>query len=146
MYRLIDLKGVFLVFCATDSGKLNREVSREARKRRIMANVVDSPKDCDFISPSLIERGHLKVSISTGGLAPLLSKKLREELEERLGTEYRQYTELIARVRNAILEDEGWMGVIPGAFKFTLQPNSRGWVLDADFAKEKIKKEIERIS
>ena len=105
-YKGADLSGVFLVFCATDSEELNREVSGEAQKRGIMVNVVDSLKNCDFISPSLIERGHLKVSISTEGLAPLLSRRLRDELEKRLGREYRQYTVLIAKVRSAILKDK----------------------------------------
>jgi precorrin-2 dehydrogenase/sirohydrochlorin ferrochelatase len=105
-YRVADLKGAFLVFCATSSEKLNREISRDARKRKIMVNVVDAPKDCDFISPSLIERGHLKVSISTDGLAPLLSRRLREELEGKLGKEYKQYTTLITKVRSAILKNK----------------------------------------
>ena len=105
-YRVADLKGAFLVFCATSSEKLNREISRDARKRKIMVNVVDAPKDCDFISPSLVERGHLKVSISTDGLAPLLSRRLREELEGKLGKEYKQYTTLITKVRSAILKNK----------------------------------------
>ena len=105
-YRVADLKGAFLVFCATSSEKLNREISRDARKRKIMVNVVDAPKDCGFISPSLIERGHLKVSISTDGLAPLLSRRLREELEGKLGKEYKQYTTLITKVRSAILKNK----------------------------------------
>lgn len=105
-YRGADLSGVFLVFCATDSAGLNREISGEAQKRGILVNVVDSLKNCDFISPSLIERGHLKVSISTEGLAPLLSRRLRDELGKKLGREYRQYTALLAKVRSAILKDK----------------------------------------
>ena len=105
-YKATDLNQAFLVFCATDSEKLNREIKEEARKRGVIVNVVDSPEDCDFISPSLIERGHLKVSVSTEGLAPLLSKRIREGLEERFGKEYRPYIMLIAKVRRAILKDE----------------------------------------
>ena len=106
IYRFSDLNKAFLVFCATNSEKINSEISKEAKKRGIIVNVVDSPEDCDFISPSLIERGHLKVSISTEGLAPLLSKRLREELERRFGKEYRQYTALIAKVRSTILKNK----------------------------------------
>jgi len=105
-YKGADLSGVFLVFCATDSAGLNREISGEAQKRGILVNVVDSLKNCDFISPSLIERGHLKVSISTEGLVPLLSRRLRDELGKKLGREYRQYTALLAKVRSAILKDK----------------------------------------
>jgi siroheme synthase-like protein len=75
-----------------------------------MVNVVDAPRECAFISPSLIERGHLKVSISTDGLVPLLSRRLRKELEEKLGKEYTQYTILIAKVRSAILKNKTLSG------------------------------------
>lgn len=106
MYKAADLNKAFLVFCATNSKKINREVSKEAKRRGIMVNLVDSLEDGDFISPSLLERGHLKVSISTDGLAPLLSKRLREELEKRFGKEYRQYIALIAKVRSTILKNK----------------------------------------
>lgn len=105
-YKVSDLNKAYLAFCTTNNEKLNKEISKEAQERGIMVNVVDSLEDCDFISPSLIERGHLKMSISTEGLAPLLSRRLREELERRFGQEYRQYTALIAKVRSAILNNK----------------------------------------
>lgn len=104
-FRRTDLNGAFLVFSATDSNTLNREIGQEAKKRAILANVVDAPEDCDFISPSLVERGHLTISISTGGLAPLLSKHIRKDLEQYLGREYRRYTLLVAKVRIALLRN-----------------------------------------
>lgn len=106
MYKVTDLNNAFLVFSATNNEKINGEIGREAQQRRIMVNIVDSLEDCDFISPSLIERGHLRVSISTEGLAPLLSKRLRKELERKLGKEYRQYTILIAKARGVILKNK----------------------------------------
>lgn len=105
-YRISDLNHAFLVISATDSERLNKEIGKQAKKRGILINVVDSPEDCDFISPSLVERGHLRLSISTGGLAPLLSKRIRQDLEKKFGNEYRQYTQLIAKVRRAILKSK----------------------------------------
>jgi len=100
------LSGAFLVFAATDSEALNREIGQEAKKRNILVNVVDTPDDCDFISPSLVERGHLTISISTAGLAPLLSKHIRKDLERYFGREYRRYTLLVAKVRSALVRDK----------------------------------------
>ena len=105
-YKVSDLNRAFLVISATDSESLNKEIGKETRKRGILINVVDSLEDCDFISPSLVERGHLRLSISTEGLAPLLSKKIRQDLEKKFGKEYRQYTQLIAKVRRAILKNK----------------------------------------
>ena len=105
-FKLTDLSGAFLVFAATDSETLNREIGQEAKKRTILVNVVDTPEDCDFISPSLVERGHLTISISTAGLAPLLSKHIRKDLEHYFGREYRRYTLLVAKVRSALVRDK----------------------------------------
>jgi len=105
-FKLTDLRGTFLVFSATDSEALNRKIGQEAKKRTILVNVVDTPKDCDFISPSLVERGQLTISISTAGLAPLLSKHIRKDLEHYFGREYRHFTLLVAKVRSALVRDK----------------------------------------
>jgi precorrin-2 dehydrogenase/sirohydrochlorin ferrochelatase len=105
-FKTSDLHGAFLVFSATGSGELNREVGREANKKSILFNLADNPEACDFISPSLVERGHLTVSIATDGLAPLLSKKIRHDLEKYFDKEYRRYTELVAQVRSVIIADD----------------------------------------
>ena len=104
-FKATDLNGAFLVFSATGSEQLNREIGTEAKKRSILVNLADNPEACDFISPSLVERGHLTVSIATDGLAPLLSKKIRQNLEKYFGKEYRRYTELVAKVRSTIIAD-----------------------------------------
>src|SRR3990172_11961296 len=73
-FRKEDLKEAFLVIAATNSSRINRKIIQEANKRKILINVVDSPELCDFIMPSLIRRGDLLITISTGGKAPALSK------------------------------------------------------------------------
>ena len=105
-FKAADLNGAFLVFSATGSEQLNREIGTEAKKKSILVNLADNPEGCDFISPSLVERGHLTVSISTDGLAPLLSKKIRQDLEKYFCKEYRRYTELVAKVRRVIIADD----------------------------------------
>lgn len=105
-FKLTDLNGVFLVFSATSSETLNRKITRKAKERQVLANTVDTPEDCDFISPSLVERGHLTISIATAGHAPLLSKHLRKDLEHYFGREYRRYTLIVAKVRGALVRDK----------------------------------------
>ena len=101
-FRFADLKGTLLVFSATSDKTLNKTIGRKARRKSILVNVVDDPQECDFISPSLVERGYLTVSISTGGTAPLIAKQIRQDLEEYFGREYCRYTELVAKVRHII--------------------------------------------
>src|SRR4030065_1234034 len=66
-YRKGDVKKTFLVIAATDSEEINKKVSEEAP---CLVNVVDTPSLCNFIVPSVIQRGLLTIAISTGGVSP----------------------------------------------------------------------------
>jgi precorrin-2 dehydrogenase len=81
-YKETDLDGMFLVIGTTDSEKLNRQISMDAEKLNMLCNIADRPEVCNFILPSIVNRGDLTISISTSGKSPALAKKLRIELEE----------------------------------------------------------------
>lgn len=94
-----DIKGAFLVIAATDDPDTNKLVTAEARRRRVLLNVVDQPQACSFIVPSVVRRGDLTLAISTGGASPALSRRVREELEGHLGPEYALLAKIAGRVR-----------------------------------------------
>jgi precorrin-2 dehydrogenase/sirohydrochlorin ferrochelatase len=102
-FRGSDCGGALLIFAATGSAQINRRIARLAKEKSILVNVADSPGDCDFIVPALVERGHLIISIATEGLAPVLSRRIRMDLERSFGPEYVRYTMLIGKVRDAIV-------------------------------------------
>lgn len=102
-YASGDLEGASLVIAATDDEKTNREVFEDARSRNIPVNVVDKPPLCTFFVPSVVERGDLRIAISTGGKCPALAKKLRKHLEEIFGEEYGAYVELMEKARQEII-------------------------------------------
>jgi len=97
------LDEAFLVIAATDDKELNRHISKMARRRRLLVNVVDQPPDCNFILPSIVERGHLLIAISTAGRSPTLAKKIRKELESRFGSEYATFLLLMGQLRKEVL-------------------------------------------
>lgn len=101
-YRDGDLEGAFLAVAATDSPQVNLRVAEEARRRRVLVNVVDAPQLCDFIVPSVIRRGDLTIAVSTGGLSPALSRWVRNELEKRLPAEYEELLGVVAEVREEL--------------------------------------------
>ena len=101
-----DLAGAFLVFAATDSPKVNRAVAKEAEKSGIPADIVDSPDLSAFTSPAIINRDELLITVSTGGVAPALAGKIREELEERYGPEYAELIKILGRVREKLLTEK----------------------------------------
>jgi siroheme synthase-like protein len=97
-----DLAGAQLAICATNDREVNARVWREANDRRIWVNVVDDPLHCSFIAPSIARRGDLTVAVSTGGHAPALAVRLRQQIESLLGHEHARFLELARRLRRPL--------------------------------------------
>jgi len=95
-----------VVMVATDDGAVNREVTAEARARRVWVNAADDPVNCDFILPSVVRRGKITVAASTAGTSPALARRLREELEAYLTPEMAALADLLAEVRVAVRRRE----------------------------------------
>ena len=76
-----------------------------ARNAGVLVNVEDVPDLCDFHVPATVRRGDLLVTVSTGGLAPGLSRILREWLETRFGDEWTARVEDLGSARAAWRDD-----------------------------------------
>ncbi len=97
-----DLIGAFLVVAAADDPATNDLVGRLARQAGVLANVVDQPDLCNFYVPATFRRGPVSVAVSTDGTSPLLARRLREELEQRVGAEWGELAELLAGFRQQL--------------------------------------------
>lgn len=75
------IAGARLIYAATDDRNLNRRVAAIADGMNIPVCAVDDPDPSSFITPAQVRRGVVNVSISTGGAAPVLARRLREQLE-----------------------------------------------------------------
>ena len=102
-YQTSDLDGTFLVIGATDDEELNRQISADAEKLNMLCNIADRPEVCNFILPSIVNRGDLVISISTSGKSPAFAKKLRKELEKQFGEEYAEFLRLMGAIRKKLL-------------------------------------------
>jgi precorrin-2 dehydrogenase/sirohydrochlorin ferrochelatase len=102
-YKPGDLKGAIIVVAATDLKKVNRKVAMEAGRVGALVNVVDDPEPSDFIVPSILRRGDLTITISTGGMSPALARKIRTRLEESFGEEYALLVSLVEEVRSTLM-------------------------------------------
>ena len=101
-YQEGDLENAFLAIAATDNLAVNQAIWNEASRRGCLVNVVDDPEHSSFILPAILQRGEMSVAISTGGGSPALARRLREYLENIIGTEYGTLTELLAELRPEI--------------------------------------------
>jgi len=100
-FQAADLVGMRLVIAATDDEQVNVEVSRLAQMQGIPVNVVDNPKLCSFIVPSILDRSPVMVAVSTGGASPVLARQLRTRLETLIPSAYGRLAAMVEEFRDA---------------------------------------------
>lgn len=101
-FQETQLDSVFLVIAATEDDALNQRIFEAANRRQRLVNVVDSPSQCSFIFPSIVDRSPLLVAISSGGTAPVLARILREKIEALLPARLGLLAETASSWRHAI--------------------------------------------
>ena len=97
-----DLKTPVLIIAATNNAKTNKQLSTYAQQKNILINVVDQPKLCTFTMGSIVERDSLVVSISSGGKAPVLVRKIREKIEILLPQSYAELVRFSGNLRSIV--------------------------------------------
>jgi precorrin-2 dehydrogenase/sirohydrochlorin ferrochelatase len=97
--------GYALVIAATDQAEVNLAVWRDVKDAGGWINIVDRPDLCNFIVPSVVQRGKLLIAISTSGASPGLSRKIRQRIEREIGSEYESYVEFLAAIRKQVMRD-----------------------------------------
>lgn len=66
-YEKEDLEGYFLVYACTNNTETNQLIKNDCTEKRILVNVVDNPKLCDFISPAIYKQNNMTVAVSSNG-------------------------------------------------------------------------------
>ena len=100
-YESAVCQGCFLVVAHTGDAALNEAIATDAREAGALAYAHDLPKCSDMAMPALARRGPLVIAISTDGVAPALSRRLREQLEALLATGGETLDDLIAELGSA---------------------------------------------
>jgi uroporphyrin-III C-methyltransferase / precorrin-2 dehydrogenase / sirohydrochlorin ferrochelatase len=83
-FAATHLANAIAVVAATDDPSTNTAVSYAAREQRIPVNVVDDAALSTFIFPAIIDRSPLLVAVSSSGHAPVLARRVREQIEALL--------------------------------------------------------------
>jgi len=110
-YQRGDLAGALLVFAATDNRDVQDAVVQDAQEAGVLVNVADAPDLCDFQVPAVVRRESLNIAVSTNGTSPALAAKLRQELEDRYGSEYAVLLRLMSHLRARICNDASSSGI-----------------------------------
>lgn len=121
------LRGLHVLFVAGLSRQLAGKLAETARRAGVLVNVEDVPELCDFHVPAVVRQGDLLLTVSTGGLAPGLSRSIREWLQEKFGPEWRARAAQVGKAR------EGWRkkGLEPSEVSDRTREmvEEKGWLL-----------------
>jgi precorrin-2 dehydrogenase/sirohydrochlorin ferrochelatase len=96
------LRGLHVLFVAGLPKTVAAKLAETARRSGVLVNVEDVPELCDFHVPAVVRQGDLLLTVSTGGLAPGLSRSIREWLGEKFGPEWRTRAAQVGKAR------DGW--------------------------------------
>ena len=100
-----DLEGRDLIICATDNVPLHQKIKALASERHLLCNVADTPHLCDFYLGSIVQKGDLKIAISTNGKSPTLAKRIRAFLEEVIPADIQETMDGLEAYRNSLKGD-----------------------------------------
>lgn len=101
-FRPADLEQQWLVVSATGVPAVERAVFAEAQDARVFCNGVDDIEHCSYITPAIVDRGPIVVAISSAGAAPVLARKIREQIEALLPAGIAQLASLARNWRGQV--------------------------------------------
>ncbi len=104
-YGESDMAGFDIAIVAVNNRILSETIFHHAKKAGILVNVADTPDLCDFYLGSIVQKGQLKIAISTNGKSPTMAKRLREWLQGILPDELDPLLENLYRFRQKIKGD-----------------------------------------
>jgi siroheme synthase-like protein len=99
-FEATDLENKDFVIITTDKPEVNRNVRELAKAKGIKVNAADQPDLCDFYLGSIVNKGNLKIAISTNGKSPVLAKRLREYFTEVIPDEIEENITQLNEFRN----------------------------------------------
>ena len=104
-YGISDLDNKDLAIAAINDPIVSRQVAMDARIKGILVNAADKPELCDFYLGSVVQKGNLKIAISTNGKSPTIAKRLKEVLSETLPDEIDTLLNSMQTIRNKMSGD-----------------------------------------
>ena len=94
-----DLDDKDIVVIAVNNKETSAVIRKLAKQRKLLVNVADTPELCDFYLGSIVQKGAVKIAISTNGKSPTMAKRLKEILQDAIPDELENVVENMHRIR-----------------------------------------------
>lgn len=104
-YDSADIADANIIIVAVNNKELSATIKQDATQKNILVNVTDTPDLCDFYLGSIVQKGNLKIAISTNGKSPTLAKRLKEIFNEVLPNEIDDILGNLQIIRNKLRGD-----------------------------------------
>lgn len=101
-YEVADIDGADIVIAALNDPTVSTQVSIDAKQKGKLVNVADKPELCDFYLSSIVQKGNLKIAISTNGKSPTIAKRIKEFLNDVLPGNMNELLDNMQQIRNKI--------------------------------------------
>lgn len=106
-FRDSDLDSAILVLnMVRGDREFSRALFGKAREKKVLVWSVDQPECSTVTMPAVVACGHLRVAISTSGVAPALSGFMKEDMERIFGEEFAAFVEWLGQLRQHTKETE----------------------------------------
>ena len=101
LFRAADAEGVVLVINTfRGNPDFSKSLYELAQRERFLLCSTDQPETSTVMMPALVSRGHLRLAISTSGVAPALASRLRQDLEQVFDDKVASFLEWLATIRD----------------------------------------------
>lgn len=106
-FRETDLEHTILILNTIRGDRdFAQMLSAKAREKRVLLWSVDYPEASSVTMPAVVAAGHVRVAISTSGVAPALSGFMKEDLEQILDSEFVDFVEWLGQLREQAKANE----------------------------------------
>lgn len=104
-YQSDDINDADIIFAAVNDRTISEQVVADAKGKNKLVNAADKPDLCDFYLSSVVQKGNLKIAISTNGKSPTIAKRIKEVLNEIMPDELDAVLNNMQSIRNKLSGD-----------------------------------------
>ena len=101
-YHISDFDNVDIAIVAINDPVISSLIGNDAKHKGVLVNVADKPALCDFYLGSVVQKGSLKIAISTNGKSPTVAKRLKEVIGDLIPDEMESVLNNVQAIRKNI--------------------------------------------
>ncbi|SLM49765.1 putative Precorrin-2 dehydrogenase [Nitrospira japonica] len=106
-FRVSDMENTILILNMVRGDRdFARSLFAKAREKKVLLWSVDFPEASSAIMPAVVATGHMRIAISTSGMAPALSGFMKEDLERILDSEFSAFLDWLGELREQAKRDQ----------------------------------------